>query len=98
MSESKHTPEEKIALFVCRPQRSGRLILQIQHILSHGATKIIVEESNIKKHHDKLLEACKKLLMCIGIAAIDNEPIGPQEPEIVAAQAAIADAEKGKVL
>jgi len=41
-----------------------------------------------------LLEACRGLLMRIAIAAIDNDPIMPQEPEIIAAQAAIKLAEK----
>jgi len=41
-----------------------------------------------------LLDACKGLLLRVAIAAIDHDPIMPQEPEIIAAQAAIALAEK----
>ena len=60
----------------------------------HDIDWLIARRDRLERDRDALLEACKGLLMRIAIAAIDNDPIMPQEPEIIAAQAAIALAEK----
>ena len=51
--------EEKTALWICRPRQGGKTIRQLQHLLAAGTTKIVVEESPLKKQRDALLEACK---------------------------------------
>ena len=74
-------------------EADGRMIADIGFVAVKAVANgnFIVQACN---SHDALLEACKGLLMRIAIAAIDHDHIMPNEPEIIAAQAAIKLAEK----
>jgi len=52
--------KEKNALWICSPRQCGKTMLQLQHIITQGVTKIIVEESNLREQRDALLKACEE--------------------------------------
>ena len=107
MSESKHTPgpwtiercsidlPENDRLIVGHPNSSDMSVIRtIGRLFSYARPEVNKANARLIAAAPELLEACKELLAGIGMAAIDDEPLRPNDPEVRAARAAIAKCEK----
>ena len=54
--------KRKTAVFMCRARQGGKFVEQIRQVVEQDVTKIIVEESGLKKQRDDLLAACNNWL------------------------------------
>lgn len=54
--------KEQTALWLCGSHQGGKVLKNLQFLISKGVTKIIVEEAGLKQQRDDLLAACEEVV------------------------------------